>query len=159
MVFPTEPVPKALSNYTYPRPLNRSQALLRKPCWPPRDRQECSSVKIFGAQTSCVMKNTRDIQGEVSGTVLPADPLQPLFCAPLRNHKEKKSNHFLVLEISALCSIRSFGHCLRNSSPLEMVGSITGGLEEYPCQNIFTSKMQNCLPTTPFFPQVQFLRQ
>lgn len=64
-----------------------------------------------------------------------------------------------MLQILGLCSIRSFEHCLKNSSLLEMVGNITGCLEDYPSQNIFRSKMQNCLPTTPFFPKAQFLRQ
>lgn len=36
--------------------------MLRQPWRPPRDWQESSSVKLYGAQKSCVMKNTCDIQ-------------------------------------------------------------------------------------------------
>lgn len=54
--------PQSTQQHTYPRPLNRSEAMLRKPWWPPRDWQESSSVKLFGAQKLCVMKTTCDIQ-------------------------------------------------------------------------------------------------
>ena len=98
---------------------------------------------------------------------LATDSLQHLvvLCTS-RNHQEKKSNCFPLItflfhgyRLLDYAQLDLLGHCLKSNSPLEMGGSWTDCLEDYPCQYSFRSKMQNCLWTKPFFPQVQFLRQ